>query len=129
MSFKPDVVVTTISKILPPHVLALDTKFINLHYSLLPAYAGFIGMKPVRLNRQNGKVLLGATCHEVVEEVDAGFVLSQAAAVAGENESEDIQLVFDIAWRVLVNGIHRALNEEPPFSGVEVINKKAVLIS
>ena len=44
----PDVIITNIHKIIDSDTLNMfPSKFINLHYSLLPSFAGYIGMETV----------------------------------------------------------------------------------
>ena len=44
----PDLVVTNVHKIISPVVLKeTNAKFLNVHYSILPAFAGTIGMQTV----------------------------------------------------------------------------------
>lgn len=98
----PDVVVTNVHRILPLNVIDLAPIFVNLHYSILPAFKGTIGMKSVAESRKLGRMLIGATCHLVNEHVDSGEVLAQGAMSAGNSEEEDVQAVFELGWRLLV---------------------------
>ena len=73
------IIVTNIHKILDGEtVRRYSGKLINLHYSLLPAFKGMIGEKPVRMAFDQGCKFTGATVHRVNEEVDGGEILSQA---------------------------------------------------
>ena len=54
-----------------------DVPVINIHPSLLPAFAG--GMDSVAQALARGVTLTGCTVHLVTEEVDAGPILLQAA--------------------------------------------------
>jgi phosphoribosylglycinamide formyltransferase-1 len=77
---RPDVIVTTIHKILDAALVdRYRGRLVNLHYSLLPSFAGTIGMEPVRLAREYGCRVLGATAHLVTDDVDAGPILAQAS--------------------------------------------------
>ena len=70
-----DIIVTTINKILTPDVLkSTKADFINLHYLLLPAFAGLTGMKTVDETRKQNCQFIGATCHEVTEVLDGGKI-------------------------------------------------------
>jgi len=76
---QPDIVVTTVHKILNKETLSVcNAKFINLHYSLLPDYRGMIGMKPVEEAIKDKKNIVGVTLHEVNNILDGGDVISQA---------------------------------------------------
>ena len=75
----PDCVVTNFHKVLSRGTLeCCGAFFVNLHYSLLPAYAGYIGMKRILCEAKSQNVgFLGVTCHEVSEELDGGRILCQ----------------------------------------------------
>lgn len=47
---------------------------INIHHSFLPA---FIGANPYRQAYERGVKIIGATCHYVTEELDAGPIIEQ----------------------------------------------------
>lgn len=95
---QPDVIITTVHKILSADfVQEFSGKMINLHYSLLPSFAGSIGTEPVRSAIKYGSCIGGATVHEVTNEVDAGRPKAQAAfSLAPE---DIIELVMDIEFR------------------------------
>ena len=87
--FAPDVVITTVHKILDDKLVAeYDGRLVNLHYSLLPAFAGIIGMEAVRRARQHGCRLVGATAHRVTAELDGGPILAQACAADDLQQAE-----------------------------------------
>lgn len=78
-----DYIVTNFNKILAKDVLdCAPGKFINVHPSLLPAYAGMIGMETVHAAEKDNAQIIGATCHELVEKVDAGRIVQQCAVAA-----------------------------------------------
>jgi len=58
-------------------IAAFEDRMINIHPSLLPAFAG--GMDSVAQALARGVKLSGCTVHIVTEEVDAGPILLQAA--------------------------------------------------
>jgi phosphoribosylglycinamide formyltransferase-1 len=93
-----DVVVTNIHKILDAETLvSTPARFVNLHYSLLPDFAGLIGMATVEAARSQGARSIGATCHEVVEAVDAGPILGQCAFAV--DWSQDLDDLKDVVFR------------------------------
>jgi len=78
----PDLIVTNLHKVLDDALVAhFDGRLVNLHYALLPAFGGTIGMEPVRRARAQGCRLVGATAHRVTTAVDAGPILAQACIV------------------------------------------------
>lgn len=66
-------------------VAAYSGKIINIHPSLLPAFAGTKG-GPDAL--AYGVKLAGCTVHFVVEEMDAGAIIIQAALPVADNDTE-----------------------------------------
>lgn len=84
---QPDSVISNIHRILQPKIVAMFAgRIINLHYSLLPAFAGSIGTTPVKQAILHGAKFTGVTVHTVTETVDAGPPLVQSAIplLAGE---------------------------------------------
>lgn len=74
----PDMVVTNVHKILAPAVVdAYRGRLVNLHYSLLPAYGGVIGTRPVEMALADGVKFVGVTSHEVDVTVDSGRTIVQ----------------------------------------------------
>ena len=62
-------------QIVPPDLCARWAgRMINIHHSFLPAFAG---AQPYRQAHQRGVKLIGATCHYVTAELDAGPIIDQ----------------------------------------------------
>jgi phosphoribosylglycinamide formyltransferase 1 len=61
----------------PAFVAGLSGRIVNVHPSLLPAFAG--GMDAVERALARGVKVTGCTVHVVTDEVDAGPILLQAA--------------------------------------------------
>lgn len=100
---KPDIVVTNLHRVLPAEILnQLPSKFINLHYSLLPAFGGSIGQKPVLAALEFGSKFLGATVHEVTENVDSGKPISQAVIDRKQNSPTELMDILFIAGVALL---------------------------
>jgi len=77
--FKPDIIFTTIHKVIASSVLSLyGERMVNLHYSLLPFHAGVIGMKGVERAIANNDFLLGVSTHKVTSKLDAGPIIVQS---------------------------------------------------
>lgn len=98
VALAPDIVVTNVHKILAPSVIEASTaRLINLHYSLLPAYGGLIGIRPVETALTDGAKFIGVTAHEVEVEVDAGRPIVQA--VIPTRPRDTVATVMDTVFR------------------------------
>ncbi len=53
---------------------AMPGQIINIHHSMLPSFAG---ARPRQQAAERGVKLIGATCHYVTEELDAGPIIEQ----------------------------------------------------
>ena len=74
-----DVVVTTVHRVLVPELVqAFRGRLLNLHYSLLPAFAATIGVLPLHQALAYGAKFVGITVHQVDEGVDTGRPVVQA---------------------------------------------------
>jgi phosphoribosylglycinamide formyltransferase-1 len=108
----PDVIVTNFHKIIDLETLnKFENKFINLHYSLLPAFSGFIGMKTIELAKTQNVGFVGGTCHEVNEMVDAGTILFQGCfSVNWSDDYDVIDSVFKLSCIIILAGILKKLD-------------------
>lgn len=96
-SHSPTVIFTTIHKILSTKVLErFGEKLVNLHYSLLPSYAGTFGMEGVKLGSERADFLLGVTTHKLVDEVDKGEPIIQSVFKNPNNQRLSEQISFRI---------------------------------
>jgi formyltetrahydrofolate deformylase len=69
------VVLARFMQILPDDFCQVfDGRIINIHHSFLPA---FIGANPYRQAYERGVKLIGATCHYVTADLDAGPIIEQ----------------------------------------------------
>lgn len=103
-----DIIITNIHKILSEEVLnSTKADFINLHYSLLPSFAGLIGMKTVLEAKKQNCQFIGATCHEVTKDLDGGRIICQGIYPVDWAESEEIiqNKVFRIACLCILNSL------------------------
>ena len=89
---------------------------LNIHHSFLPS---FVGARPYHQAHQRGVKLVGATCHYVTAELDAGPIIEQdvirvehsdsiADMVRKGRDIEKVVLARGLRWhlegRVLVHG-------------------------
>jgi formyltetrahydrofolate deformylase len=89
---------------------------LNIHHSFLPS---FVGAKPYHQAHRRGVKLIGATCHYVTAELDAGPIIDQDVIRVGHADSitdmvrrgrdiEKVVLARGLRWhlenRVLVHG-------------------------
>lgn len=106
VKIKPDIIITNWHKIIDEKVVsAYVGKLINLHYSLLPAFPGLIGIAPIKeAYRQNCKYV-GTTCHYVDTGVDTGAIISQAIVKNNIELDDMISRVFRKGCLILLNSI------------------------
>jgi formyltetrahydrofolate deformylase len=72
-------------QILSPQLCdALAGKIINIHHSFLPSFAG---AKPYHQAYTRGVKLIGATCHYVTSELDAGPIIEQDRVLVHGNKT------------------------------------------
>ena len=94
----PDIVVTNVHKILTSELVArYSGRLVNLHYSLLPAFGGVIGVKPVSQALTYGARLVGTTVHLVDSGVDTGAPVVQAAIPVMKGEA--LPALMDVVFR------------------------------
>ena len=111
------VVLARFMQILPPELCrAWAGRAINIHHSFLPS---FVGARPYHQAYARGVKLIGATCHYVTPELDAGPIIEQdvtrvdhsdtaADMVRRGRDIERLVLASGLRWhledRVLVHG-------------------------
>jgi formyltetrahydrofolate deformylase len=92
-------------QILTPDICqSYSGRIINIHHSFLPS---FVGAKPYHQAYVRGVKLIGATCHYVTSELDAGPIIEQDVVRIDHSRSAD-QLVRDgkdIEKAVLARGL------------------------
>ncbi len=111
------IVLARFMQILPAH-LCVDWagRALNIHHSFLPS---FVGAKPYHQAHRRGVKLIGATCHYVTAELDAGPIIEQDVIRVGHADSipdmvrkgrdiEKVVLARGLRWhlenRILVHG-------------------------
>lgn len=99
------VVLARYMQIIPP---ALCQKYqhqiINIHHSFLPSFAG---AKPYHQAYERGVKLIGATCHYVTEELDAGPIIDQDTVRVNHRQTAQdmVRLGRDVEKSVLARGL------------------------
>ncbi|WP_131387692.1 formyltransferase family protein [Flavobacterium suncheonense] len=127
----PDVIVTNIHKIIDTETLSLyPERFVNLHYSLLPAFGGVIGMETVAQAKIQNVGFVGGSCHMVNEEVDAGKILHQSSfPVDWDKDEQVIDTVFKSSSLLLLGGIFTILKIDSGSTKQAIINNKHITFS
>ncbi|HWC80976.1 MAG TPA: formyltetrahydrofolate deformylase [Pseudonocardiaceae bacterium] len=111
------VVLARFMQVLPPELCAAwSGRALNIHHSFLPS---FIGARPYHQAHNRGVKLIGATCHYVTAELDAGPIVEQdvirvdhrdsaADMVRKGRDMEKVVLARGLRWhledRVLLHG-------------------------
>ena len=72
-------------------------RMLNIHPSLLPAFAGGMAPKPQRDALEHGVKVSGCTVHLATDDVDAGPILAQTAVPVLDDDTPD-----SLASRILV---------------------------
>ena len=85
-------------------------RMINIHHSFLPA---FVGANPYRKAFERGVKLIGATCHYVTEDLDAGPIIDQEVERVQHYHSvhDLIRLGRDCERSALAKGIRYHVHE------------------
>jgi formyltetrahydrofolate deformylase len=74
-------------QILPPSLCEqFPGRIINIHHSFLPS---FVGAKPYHQAYRRGVKLIGATCHYVTSELDAGPIIEQDTVRIDHGDTPD----------------------------------------
>ncbi len=92
-------------QIIPPSLCQrYPGKIINIHHSFLPS---FVGAKPYHQAYQRGVKLIGATCHYVTNELDAGPIIEQDTVRIDHGDTVDdlVRYGRDIERAVLSRGL------------------------
>jgi len=108
-------------QIMPP---ALCTRYagriINIHHSFLPS---FVGAKPYHQAYQRGVKLIGATCHYVTDELDAGQIIEQDTVRIdhGDTVEDLVRYGRDIEKTVLSRGLRYHVEDRVMVCGNKTI--------
>lgn len=105
------VVLARYMQILPPELCReYAHQVINIHHSFLPS---FVGAKPYHQASLRGVKLIGATCHYVTEELDAGPIIEQDVVRVSHRDSIENMVRFgrDVEKMVLARGLRAHLED------------------
>lgn len=105
----PDLVVTNWHKMLDGEIVSLYRhRLINLHYSLLPAFQGAIGTRPVQLALEKDCRFVGVTSHFVDEGLDTGKILGQAIINVNDRKLDALmEEIFRKGCMLLLNTVQK----------------------
>lgn len=97
-----------------------DGRIINIHHSFLPA---FIGANPYRKAYERGVKLIGATCHYVTGDLDAGPIIEQEVARVQHTHSapDMVRLGRDCERSALAKGIRYHVQDRTIIDGTRAI--------
>ncbi|EIC20803.1 formyltetrahydrofolate deformylase [Thiorhodovibrio frisius] len=115
------IVLARYMQILPPELCAeYPARIINIHHSFLPS---FVGARPYHQASERGVKLIGATCHYVTRELDAGPIIEQdVVRVNHHNTVEDmVRLGRDVEKMVLARGLRYHLEDRVLVHGNKTI--------
>jgi len=115
------IVLARYMQILPPDLCArYPGKIINIHHSFLPA---FIGARPYHQAAERGVKLVGATCHYVTTELDAGPIIEQDVVRISHHDSIDdlVRKGKDVEKTVLARGLRYHLEDRVLLHGNKTI--------
>ncbi len=105
------IVLARYMQILPPDLCAqYPGRIMNIHHSFLPS---FVGANPYKKAYQRGVKLIGATCHYVTSELDAGPIIDQEVVrVEHYHQPEDLlRLGRDCERLALARGVRAHIHD------------------
>ncbi|GAB4125864.1 MAG: formyltetrahydrofolate deformylase [Sideroxydans sp.] len=108
-------------QILPPWLCRkLPGRVINIHHSFLPS---FVGARPYHQAYQRGVKLIGATCHYVTDELDAGPIIEQDTVRIDHGDTPDdlVRYGRDIEKTVLARGLRYHVEDRVLLCGNKTI--------
>jgi formyltetrahydrofolate deformylase len=108
-------------QVLPPWLCQLyPGRIINIHHSFLPSFAG---AKPYHQAHLRGVKLIGATCHYVTDELDAGPIIEQDTMRIdhGDTVEDLVRYGRDIERTVLARGLRYHVEDRVLICGNKTI--------
>lgn len=115
------IVLARFMQIVPQWMCAkYEGQVINIHHSFLPA---FIGANPYRKAYERGVKLIGATCHYVTGDLDAGPIIEQEVARVQHTHSalDMVRLGRDCERSALAKGIRYHVQDRTIINGSRAI--------
>jgi len=111
------IVLARYMQILTPDLCAAyPGQILNIHHSFLPS---FVGARPYHQAWQRGVKLIGATCHYVTEELDAGPIIEQDVIRIdhGDSVADLVRYGKDIEKAVLARGLRYHVEDRVLLNG------------
>jgi len=105
------IVLARFMQIVPPKLCAAWAgRAINIHHSFLPS---FVGARPYHQAHARGVKLIGATCHYVTADLDAGPIIEQGVVRIdhGDTVGDMVRLGRDAEKLVLARGLRWHLED------------------
>lgn len=115
------IVLARYMQILPPQLCERYAgRVINIHHSFLPSFAG---AKPYHQAYDRGVKLIGATCHYVTQELDAGPIIEQDIHRVSHCHTADDLVRFgrDVEKTVLARGLRWHLQDRVLIHGNKTV--------
>jgi formyltetrahydrofolate deformylase len=121
-SHAPDaIVLARYMQVIPPELCeAWAGRLINIHHGFLPS---FRGARPYHQAYQRGVKMIGATCHYVSAELDAGPIIDQDVVRVdhGDSPADMVRLGRDVEKAVLARGLTYVLQNRVLRDGLRTI--------
>lgn len=118
----PDaIVLARFMQVVPPELCEAWTgKLVNIHHGFLPS---FRGARPYHQAYARGVKLIGATCHYVTAELDAGPIIDQDVIRVdhGDSPADMVRRGRDIEKAVLARGLTWHLQDRVLIDGLRTI--------
>ena len=119
---RPDaIVLARFMQVVPPELCdAWDGLLINIHHGFLPS---FRGARPYHQAYARGVKLIGATCHYVTAELDAGPIIEQDVISVDHTDSPAVMIRRgrDIERSVLLSGLVAHLQDRVFRDGLRTV--------
>jgi len=97
-----------------------EGRMVNIHHSFLPSFSG---ARPYHAAYERGVKLIGATCHYVTEELDAGPIIDQDVLRVdhGDTVADMMRLGRDVEKLVLARGVRYHLQDRVIIHGNKTV--------